>query len=151
MKKIIYSFVLCMLLIACSNSLIVNSIKVTNIDELNKAIDSCKAGDQIILANGIWKDVQIKFRGKGTIDNPITIKAETTGKVTIEGESYLKFGGEYLVVEGLYFKNGFSPSNAVIDFKISSKDKPDEISNNCKVTNCVIEDFNKPKRDKSDL
>ena len=151
MKKIIYSFVLCMLLIACSNSLIVNSIKVTNIDELNKAIDSCKAGDQIILANGIWKDVQIKFRGKGTIDNPITIKAETTGKVTIEGESYLKFGGEYLVVEGLYFKNGFSPSSAVIDFKISSKDKPDEISNNCKVTNCVIEDFNKPKRDKSDL
>ena len=151
MKKIIYSFGLCMLLIACSNSLIVNSIKVTNIDELNKAINSCKAGDQIILANGIWKDVQIKFRGKGTTDNPITIKAETTGKVTIEGESYLKFGGEYLVVEGLYFKNGFSPSNAVIDFKISSKDKPDEISNNCKVTNCVIEDFNKPKRDKSDL
>jgi len=151
MKKIIYSFVLCMLLIACSNSKIVNSIKVTNIDELNKAIDSCEAGDQIILANGIWKDVQIKFRGKGTIDKPITIKAETTGKVTIEGESYLKFGGEYLVVEGLYFKNGFSPSNAVIDFKISSKDKPDEISNNCKVTNCVIEDFNKPKRDKSDL
>lgn len=151
MKKIIYSFGLCMLLIACSNSLMVNSIKVTNIDELNKAIDSCKAGDQIILANGIWKDVQIKFRGKGTTDNPITIKAETTGKVTIEGESYLKFGGEYLVVEGLYFKNGFSSSNAVIDFKISSKDKPDEISNNCKVTNCVIEDFNKPKRDKSDL
>ena len=151
MKKIIYSFGLCMLLIACSNSLIVNSIKVTNIDELNKAINSCKAGDQIILANGIWKDVQIKFRGKGTKDKPITIKAETTGKVTIEGESYLKFGGEYLVVEGLYFKNGFSPSNAVIDFKISSKDKPDEISNNCKVTNCVIEDFNKPKRDKSDL
>ena len=151
MKKIIYSFGLCILLIACSNSKMVNSIKVTNIDELNKAIDSCKAGDQIILANGIWKDVQIKFRGKGTTDNPITIKAETTGKVTIEGESYLKFGGEYLVVEGLYFKNGFSPSNAVIDFKISSKDKPDEISNNCKVTNCVIEDFNKPKRDKSDL
>ena len=151
MKKIIYSFGLCMLLIACSNSKIVNSIKVTNIDELNKAIDSSEAGDQIILANGIWKDVQIKFRGKGTKDKPITIKAETTGKVTIEGESYLKFGGEYLVVEGLYFKNGFSPSNAVIDFKISSKDKPDEISNNCKVTNCVIEDFNKPKRDKSDL
>ena len=64
MKKIIYSFGLCMLLIACSNSKIVNSIKVTNIDELNKAIDSSEAGNQIILANGIWKDVQIKFRGK---------------------------------------------------------------------------------------
>jgi poly(beta-D-mannuronate) lyase len=151
MKKIIYSFGLCILLIACSNSKIVNSIMVTNIDELNKAIDSSEAGDQIILANGIWKDVKIKFRGKGTKDKPIIIRAETTGKVAIEGESYLKFGGEYLVVEGLYFKNGFSPSDAVINFKISSKDKPDEISNNCKVTNCVIEDFNKSKRDKSDL
>jgi poly(beta-D-mannuronate) lyase len=151
MKKIIYSFGLCILLIACSNSKIVNLIMVTNIDELNKAIDSSEAGDQIILANGIWKDVKIKFRGKGTKDKPIIIRAETTGKVAIEGESYLKFGGEYLVVEGLYFKNGFSPSDAVINFKISSKDKPDEISNNCKVTNCVIEDFNKSKRDKSDL
>ncbi|MDC0177728.1 alginate lyase, partial [Polaribacter sp.] len=122
-----------------------------NSDELYKAIDSGEAGDQIILANGIWRDVQIKFRGKGTKDNPITLKAETAGKVTIEGESYLKFGGEYLVVEGLHFKNGFSPSNAVIDFKIRNKDAADEISNNCKVTNCVIEDFNKPKRDKSDL
>ena len=94
---------------------------------------------------------KLNLEAKEQKTSPITIKAETTGKVTIEGESYLKFGGEYLVVEGLYFKNGFSPSNAVIDFKISSKDKPDEISNNCKVTNCVIEDFNKPKRDKSDL
>ena len=105
----------------------------------------------LFLANGVWKDVQIKFRGKGTKDKPITLRAETAGEVTIEGESYLKFGGEYLVVEGLHFKNGFSPSNAVIDFKISNKDAPDEISNNCKVTNCVIEDFNKPKRDNSDL
>lgn len=151
MKKIIYSFGLCMLLIACGNSKITNSIKVNNSDALNKAIDSSEAGDQIILANGIWKDVQIKFRGKGTKDNPITIKAETAGKVTIEGESYLKFGGEYLVVEGLHFKNGFSPSSAVIDFKISHRDTPDEIANNCKVTNCVIEDFNKPKRDHADL
>ncbi len=124
---------------------------VKNVDELNQAIASAGPGDNIILANGIWKDVEIKFRGKGTQDKPITLKAETAGKVSIEGESYLKFGGEYLTVEGLFFKNGFSPSNAVIDFKISHKDKPDEISNNCKVTNCVIEDFNKPKRDNSDL
>jgi len=128
-----------------------NAISVANITELNKAIENSEAGDEIILANGIWKDVEIKFRGKGTKDKPITLKAETPGQVSIEGQSYLKFGGEYLVVQGLHFKNGFSPSNAVIDFKISHKDAPDEISNNCKVTNCVIEDFNKPKRDNSDL
>jgi len=150
MKKIIYSFSI-LFLLACGNTTTSNSINVSTSEDLNAAIKNSKAGDQIVLANGVWKDVQIKFRGKGTKGNPIILKAETPGKVTIEGQSYLKFGGEYLVVEGLYFKNGFSPSNAVIDFKIRNKDAADEISNNCKVTNCVIEDFNKPKRDNSDL
>ncbi len=153
MKNSLTVIAVLFLLLACSekSSLNANNIMVNNPDELTRAIDSAKAGDNIVLANGVWKDVQIKFRGKGTKDKPITIQAETPGKVTIEGESYLKFGGEYLVVEGLHFKNGFSPSNAIIDFKISQKDAPDIISNNCKVTNCVIEDFNKPKRDNSDL
>lgn len=150
MKKIIL-FSVFLILMACNNKTVLNGITVANSDELNEAIKESEPGDNIVLKNGVWKDVQIKFRAKGTKDNPITLKAETAGKVTIEGQSYLKFGGEYLVVEGLHFKNGYSPSNAVIDFKIGHKDAPDEISNNCKVTNCVIEDFNKPKRDKSDL
>ncbi len=150
MKKLII-IISVLFLVACGKTTSVTQIKVSNIEALNKAIDSCKAGDQIILANGVWKDVEIKFRGKGTKDKPIILKAETAGKVTIEGQSYLKFGGEYLIAEGLHFKNGYSPSNAVIDFKISHKDQPDEISNNCKVTNTVIVDFNKPKRDDSDL
>jgi len=154
-KRFIYLITIHFLIISCQGDLNnkndKNSSVVTNITELNDAIKEAKPGDHIIMANGTWKDVKIKFRGKGIEDRPITLKAETAGKVTIEGESYLKFGGEYLVVEGLHFKNGFSPSNAVIDFKIGHNDAPDEISNNCKVTNCVIEDFNKPKRDNSDL
>ncbi len=151
MKNSIPIIALFFLLLSCGTKSNLNVVKVTNSKELTTAIDSAKAGDQIVLANGIWNDVQIKFRGKGTEDKPITLRAETAGKVSIEGQSYLKFGGEYLQVEGLHFKNGYSPSNAVIDFKIGHKDAPDEISNNCKVTNCVIEDFNKPKRDNSDL
>ena len=128
-----------------------SGILVENKEALYKALKDLEAGDVVTLKNGVWKDVQIKLRGKGTASNPIVLKAETPGKVTIEGESYIKFGGEYLVVEGLHFKNGFSPSSAVIDFRITSKEKPSEIANNCKFTNCVIEDFNQPKRDKSDL
>ena len=140
-----------LVLVSCSDKSAFKESVVKSIDELNTAIKDANPGDNIVLANGVWKDVEIEFRGKGTKDNPITIKAETAGKVTIEGQSFLKFGGEYLVVDGLYFKNGFSPSNAVIDFKISTKDAPDEIANNCKITNSVIEDYNKPKRDDSDL
>ncbi|GGD27434.1 hypothetical protein GCM10011368_31830 [Hyunsoonleella pacifica] len=120
---------------------------VTTIAELETSIKNAKPGDYIIMSNGVWKDVEIKFRGKGTKEKPITLRAETPGEVTVEGKSYLKFGGEYLEVEGLHFRNGYSPSNAVIGFKINDE----EIANNCKVTNCVIEDFNKPKRDKDDL
>ncbi|WP_299118881.1 chondroitinase-B domain-containing protein [uncultured Winogradskyella sp.] len=152
MKKYLLAVGLLALFLSCDEISESNSNQViSSADELNKAISSAEPGDNIILKNGVWKDVKIKFRGKGTKDKPITLKAETPGKVSIEGQSYLKFGGEYLVVDGLHFKNGFSPSNAVVDFKISHKDTLDEIANNCKFTNSVIEDFNKPKRDKSDL
>jgi poly(beta-D-mannuronate) lyase len=147
LKSILLS--VCIGFVSCSVT--VKDVLVSSMDELEIAIKNSQPGDNIVLANGVWKDVNIKFRGKGTKNSPITLKAETPSKVSIEGQSYLKFGGEYLIVDGLHFKNGFSPSNAVVDFKISHKNSADEIANNCKMTNCVIEDFNKPKRDKSDL
>ncbi len=121
-------------------------ITLKNADELKKAIKEAKPGDELVMANGVWKDVEIKFTSKGTEDKPITLRAETPGEVFIEGQSYLKFGGEHLVVSGLYFRNGFTPSNAVIDFKV----KKDQVGNYCRVTNCVIEDFNQLQRDRKD-
>jgi len=88
------------MLSGCDTSKSVNQIKVSNSDELNNAIKDSKPGDDIVLTNGVWKDVKIKFRGKGTKDKPITLRAETAGKVSIEGQSYLKFGGEYLISFG---------------------------------------------------
>jgi len=51
-----------------------------------------------------------------------------------------------LVVNGLYFRNGYTPSNAVVDFKTSEEN----VANHCRLTNCVIEDFNQPTRDRKD-
>lgn len=119
-----------------------SKIKVKNAEELKTAIAKAQPGDEIILANGIWKDIQIKFDSKGTKENPITLRAETPGKVNIQGVSDLKIGGTYLIVKGLYFNNGYTPSNTVIDFHIDSKN----IANNCKVTDCVIEDYTQLNR-----
>jgi poly(beta-D-mannuronate) lyase len=146
MNKSLFIISLFLLLISCNKNT-THTILVSNSSELNDAIKNGKPGDDIVLKNGVWKDVAIQFRGKGTKENPITIAAETAGKVSLEGKSYLKFGGEYLVVKDLLFQNGYSPSNAVVDFRIDKK----EIANNCKLTNCVILDFNKPKRDNADL
>lgn len=123
-----------------------NSIKVSNQEELKAAIKKAVAGDEIILANGVWSDIQIKFFGKGTQEAPIVLRAETSGEVSIEGVSDLKIGGTYLEVHGLYFKNGYTPSKTVIDFHIDSN----SIANHCKVSDCVIEDFTQLNRNRDD-
>jgi len=135
------------LLFACQETTSKTGLLVSNSDELQKAIKEAQPGDEIVMSNGNWKDIQIRFTGKGTQTKPITLRAETPGKVIIEGQSDLKFGGEYLVVNGLHFKNGYSPSRAVIEFRVNKE----VIANHCRVTNCVIEDFNKLKRDNTDL
>ncbi len=115
--------------------------------ELSDAIKAAKPGDEIVLTNGIWKDVEIEFTAKGTAKQPITLRAETEGQVSIEGQSYVKFGGEYITISGLHFKNGYSPQRAIINFRLDSE----KVANHCSVTNCVIESFNKPNRDNVDL
>ena len=135
------------ILYSCERNSKQDIIYVTNENELNLAISEAVPGTEIVLANGIWNAVQIRFYGLGTKEDPISLRAETQGKVIIQGESDLKLGGEFLVVDGLFFTNGSSPSNSIIEFAISE----DTLANNTRVTNCVINDFNKPQRNMSDL
>ncbi len=131
---------------ACQSISAVAGKKVSNADELYEAIKQAEPGTQIIMANGVWKDIALNFTGNGEEGKVISIKAETPGKVFIEGQSYLKFGGSYLSVDGLYFRNGYTPSNAVITFRIDE----DALGHHCTVSNTVIEDFNQPIRDTKD-
>ncbi len=122
------------------------SVLVSDESQLEEAIKNAKAGDDIILENGTYTDLEIKFYGKGTKENPITLKAETPGRVFIEGLSNLQIGGRHLVVEGLHFRNGYTPSRAVIRFKIDEE----RIAFHSKVTNSVIEEFTQLDRKVAD-
>jgi poly(beta-D-mannuronate) lyase len=145
MYKQIFIISLILLFISCKQET-ANIVKVANIQELDLAIKNVKPGDEIVLVNGVWKDVAVLFKGNGTKENPITLRAETPGEVIIEGTSYLKLGGEYLVVSGLYFKNGYTPSSTIIEYRINA----DTIANNCKITQCVIDGFTQLDREKQD-
>jgi len=136
-----------LLLFSCGENSDSNSIYVKDIVELNEALAKAAPGDEIVMANGDWKDVEIRFVGYGTEKQPITLKAETAGDVVIKGKSDLKLGGEYLVVNGLYFTDGSSPSEAVIQFSINQ----DTVANHSSIINCVIIDYNKPQRNLTDL
>ncbi|WP_430935634.1 chondroitinase-B domain-containing protein [Saccharicrinis sp. 156] len=146
MKHILLLLAAFAILISCQQTESNKKVLVSNADELNEAISNALPGTEIIMANGKWNDVQIRFVGNGTKSQPVTLRAETPGEMIIQGKSDLKLGGEYLVVEGLYFTRGSSPSGSVIQFFINN----DTLANNSRVTNCVIKDFNKAQRNMTD-
>jgi len=119
---------------------------VHTLEEYNQAVNLAKPGSTIVLANGVWENVELLFQGKGTAEAPITLTVEEKGKVTLEGQSYLQIAGEYLHVEGLVFKNGYTPTNEVISFRKNNK----ELAYNSRLSECVIDNYSNPERHEQD-
>ena len=115
---------------------------VKTIGEFNEAVKNASPGDKIILANGNWKDAELLIKAKGTADSLITISAESKGGVILSGESNVRIAGEYLLVSGLVFKNGNTPTSVVISFR----EKKGVYANHCRLTECVIDNYNNPER-----
>ncbi|MFT7007004.1 MAG: poly(beta-D-mannuronate) lyase [Colwellia sp.] len=111
-----------------------------------KVLKKVNAGDNIVLANGTWNNFEILFKAEGTKQEPITLKAQTKGKVFLTGQSNLRLAGKYLVVSGLVFKNGYTPSSEVISFRQNKN----ELAFNSRVTEVVIDNFSNPDRFESD-
>ena len=95
-------------------------------------------GDTIIMKNGTWTNQAIVIKGTGTSNNPIVLLAETAGNVVLTGTSKIGISGSYIVVSGLYFKNGNLSGSEVVSFRTSSS----EFANNCQLTNTAIQNYN---------
>ena len=95
-----------------------NEIVVTNNSELTAAINSAKPGDVIVMKDGEWKDVNLEFGSTATEDAPITLKAQSAGKVILNGSSVLTFTKPNLKVDGLVFKGGAITKGAVINYNV---------------------------------
>lgn len=83
--------------------------------ELNKAFSNLIAGDTLILKNGTYKTLSRLLTSDnqtGTKDKPITVKAETNGKVLIDftGMAFgstnrgLQIASDYWIIDGLAIK-----------------------------------------------
>ncbi len=110
------------------------------------ALKRLAPGDAIVLKNGTWQDFEVGFFAEGREGKPVTLRAETPGKVILSGRSNLRLAGNYLVVSGLVFKNGYTPTPEVISFRRDAK----QVANHSRVTEVVIDAFNNPDRDASD-
>jgi poly(beta-D-mannuronate) lyase len=99
-----------------------------------------KAGDTVLLQNGVWQDQKLLLKGAGTSEHPIVLRAETAGNVLLKGTSSLTISGQWLVVDGLYFKEGVGEKHVVV-FSDSAAW--------CRLTNSAIVNYN-PSDKKSD-
>jgi poly(beta-D-mannuronate) lyase len=132
------------LLAACgeTDGLVAGEILVEDQAAYEDAVKNARPGDVIKLANGTWEDFEILFTGEGEADNPIRLTAETKGEVILSGQSNLRLAGEYLEVSGLVFKNGYTPTSEVISFRRNAED----LANNSRITEVVIDNYNNPER-----
>ncbi len=143
-KLRLITFALILALVSCAQS--ENPNLVRTIEEFDNVVATLQPGDKVILANGIWIDVEFKLKAEGLPDKPIELTAEEPGKVIISGQSNLSFSGSHIIVSGLVFKNGYTPTSEVISFRTSKA----ELANNSRVTNSVIDNFSNPERHDSD-
>lgn len=148
MKRKVFYFILILISsYSCTNQTKKKYVStIGTIDAFNEAVKAAQPGDSIILAKGVWKNAELLFEAKGTKDLPITLTVEEKGTTTFEGASYLRIAGEHLVVSGLVFKNGFTPTSEVISFK---KDK-NNFASNCRLTECIIDNYSNPERREQD-
>ena len=108
--------------------------------EYATATANLQPGDEVVLANGTWHDVRLLLKGTGTAAAPITLRAQTPGQVVLSGQSDLRLAGAHLHVANLVFRDGYSPSEAVVAFRESSK----AVARNSRVTGLVIDDYSNP-------
>lgn len=76
----------------------------SSVAEFSQAVAQAKPGDTITLREGEWKDADLLIEAQGTADQPITLQAAKPGRTILTGLSHLRFGGDHLVVSGLFFK-----------------------------------------------
>ncbi len=106
--------------------------EVTTLSNATKACASASPGELIVIKNGTYTG-NLNISGTGTAEKPIVVTAETPGKVILNGASTIKFGGEYMILNGIVMKE--FKEGTVVTFKWSSSVH----AFNCRMTNCVLD------------
>lgn len=106
--------------------------------EMQALSGKVKAGDQVVLTGSEWANARFSFRGEGTFDKPILIRADNAGAVVFSGVSQVTFSGEHLIICGLEFRQVRPAKSGAVIFRLGDgKAKP---ANHCIVHRVKIAD-----------
>ncbi|MEJ6569373.1 MAG: polysaccharide lyase 6 family protein [Akkermansiaceae bacterium] len=121
----------CLLLLLVFDSS-AKEIRITPESDLKPVLKQAEPGDTILMEDGIWKDVKLRFeRLMGTEKEPIHLRAESPGKVVLTGSSQVRVSGEYVIVSGLSFLNPEDEGD-VFEFRTHSE----RHAHHCRITDC---------------
>ena len=96
-------------ILSCSSVLFLTfslsaQMKFTDPDDLADAVNSATGGGTFIVSNGTYNDFESSFEIRATENNPVIIKAESVGGVTLTGESHFVFKkSAFVTLEGFVF------------------------------------------------
>ncbi len=114
---------------------------VRSIEEFQSVVLTLSAGDEVILANGVWHDCRFVVEASGTPTNEITIRGEERDKVFISGNSTFNLGGDHLHLRDLTFNGCVATSptrkGRIVEFKSRNREANYSTISNCYFDSCV--------------
>jgi poly(beta-D-mannuronate) lyase len=123
-----------LLVLLLASPVLAADVLVATPAEFDAAVRTARPGDAIVLKDGTWTDAALALKASGDADHPITLRAQTPGRVIVTGRSRLEVAGNHLVVDGLHF------DRVSLDFRnllLVTRD-----STHCRITNCAFTDCN---------
>lgn len=112
---------------------------VNSARDVHEVLPKLKPGDSVVMKPGRWHDQEIRFTAKGTLQQPIILKAQKAGKTQLTGYSFLKIYGSHLVIDGLLFTDGYIDSSRSVI-------RLGEDTWHCRLTNTAIIDYSPPNK-----
>ena len=128
---------LIILLLLGTKSAFCKSYRIHSEQEFNNISAQIKPGDEIIVVNGTYAPWSLVINTRGTAAKPVTVRAETIGRVIFSGEvrqPIFKLTGSYTILQGIHF----------IACTLVKVEKQTGIlvelsdSKNCQLTECVF-------------
>ena len=113
--------------------------------DISKVADGLKdaqPGDTLVVRDGIYTDVILKWEGHASAESPVVVRPETPGGVRITGASQLKIFGEGLTVCGFLFEKCTAEKGTIVEFRSG-----DALAHGCRLTETVFNDCNPARRD----
>ncbi|VGO19116.1 polysaccharide lyase 6 family protein [Pontiella sulfatireligans] len=113
------------------------TVEVRDLNGLLRAVGQAKAGDEILLADGRYEDVQLEISNSGAANSRVIIRAKNPGQVVFCGTPAIGIKGSYITVKDIVFTEGIAPDGDSVPPLVTL----DGAYN--RLTGCVVDNFDR--------